>query len=382
MNRHLQGNRPLLCGLLLFCALLLSCGTPSARAADASVSAPLSASYTVRLAEVANGSLQTTARTAASGSVVGVTAIPNVGYTTASVTVRDINGNLIPLVDSGGSYAFTMPGETVIVSAVFTAPTYRISPLPLENGKLSVLPMIAAAGSTVTITALPDKGYAAHQFAAWDAAGNALTVTETGGGNAVFVMPSGDVQVSAVFEVERLAEYLDVDTTKWFYDENRIMMGIDARSWAPDEPVSTATAVVTLARLCRMDLTEFSDDTYYSFPWIPQDWYTAAARWAAASGFLNERLFTGREPLPRAGLAVMLRNFLTYRGVETALAEERVPFTDEAQVNALGREASDAFQVLYRLRIFGGYTDGSIRPYNTTTRAQMAALLHRLSLHV
>ena len=46
------------------------------------------------------------------------------------------------------------------------------------------------------------------------------------------------------------------------------------------------------------------------------DWYTAAARWAAASGFLTENIFTGTEPISRAGLAVMLEKYLVSQGVK------------------------------------------------------------------
>lgn len=385
--------------------LLLLCvaAVPAARAAalpPAEQTAAMSAStsdapapdpspHAVRIAAVANGTLQTDTRSAAAGTIVNLTAIPAAGYTLREVTVRDDAWNPYPVEEvsggGGAAYRFAMPPCPVFVSAVFSAPTYVISLAPVRHGKLSVLPMIAAKSSTVTISAYPERGYLAREIAAWDARGNRLSVTDNGDGTATFVMPGGAVEVSAEFYVERLQGFTDVWGTDWFFEdakwayEQKLILGVTETLWSPDEKISAATAVTTLARLANVNLEPYADD-YYDYPWIPREWYMAAARWAAYEGFLTESVFTGRDPISRAGLAVILRGFLACQGAEVQQTGARFHFTDDAEVSALGPQVSEAFQILRQTKIFGGYKDGTIRPYVYTTRAQMATLLHRLSI--
>ena len=390
--------------LLALCVLSVPAALASENAAAQSAAALDSAAavdsgpvdsgpYEIRIAAVANGTLRTSENSASSGATVTVTAVPAAGYTLQGVTVRDSEWNAFPVTalegGGGAAFTFTMPPCPVVVSAIFSAPTYVISVARTEHGKVSVLPMIAANGSTVTISAFAERGCRIAGFYAFDANGNRLSVTDRGDGTATFVMPAGRVEVGADFTVSGLQNFVDVRGTDWYFEEVKwaceegIMMGVSETNWSPNDEISTATAVTVLARMAGVNLEPYMND-YYDYPWIPadwsSDWYIAAARWAAYEGFLTENIFTGREPLSRAGLAVMLRGFLLCQGVNLETPQPRFQFTDAAEVSAMGPEVSEAFQILRQAKIFGGYTDGTIRPYIHTTRAQLATLLHRLSL--
>ena len=53
-----------------------------------------------------------------------------------------------------------------------------------------------------------------------------------------------------------------------------------------------------------------------------------------------------------------------------------------ADASLMTQEENDAFQVLYQFGIFKGVGNYYMDPQGSTTRAQLAVLLHRLSVFV
>ena len=67
-----------------------------------------------------SGTLTVTPSTATKDTTVTITTKPNEGYELGDLTVKDANGNALPLTDKGdGKYTFTMPGSKVVVEASF-----------------------------------------------------------------------------------------------------------------------------------------------------------------------------------------------------------------------------------------------------------------------
>lgn len=178
--------------------------------------------------------------------------------------------------------------------------------------------------------------------------------------------------------------YSDVKEQDWFYDDvkwakdNEIMTGVGNDMFAPDEPISQATIVTTLARLIKIDLSQFDGITYDDI--TPGQWYTNAAIWAKQSGILPDySTFAGTAELSRDGMAIMLVKFLRSMGVDINVDITGIDFADAGQMTDAGREA---FQVLYHYGIFRGVGGNRMDPLSSTTRAQFAALMHRVSVFV
>ena len=192
----------------------------------------------------------------------------------------------------------------------------------------------------------------------------------------------------------------DIKETDWFYQdvewalERGIMNGVTPTAWVPQDNISTSTTVRTLFRLSMSDrteeerntiLNEYASDIYaQNRPWLPDssEGYYREARWAAANNILTENLFTGNAPISRARLAVMLSNYLRFRGVQVEIPAP-YEFSDIALIDALGRELGEdvnaAFQILREADVFRGDRTNAMLPNNNSTRAHMAALLHRLT---
>ena len=178
--------------------------------------------------------------------------------------------------------------------------------------------------------------------------------------------------------------FTDVLPPHWFYDDvkwiytNGIMQGISATLFAPDEPISQATIVTVFARVLKIDLTQFDGVTDPDIE--PNQWYTNAAIWAKQSGLLPDySKFTGTDVLSRDGMAIMLVKYLRSTGVDTSVPASPVVFEDAEWMT---KDGDDAFQVLYHYGIFKGVGGLRMEPAASTSRAEFAALMHRMSVFI
>lgn len=175
--------------------------------------------------------------------------------------------------------------------------------------------------------------------------------------------------------------FTDVPANSWFLEdvkwisEQALMNGTSAASFSPGEPISQATIVTVLARLAKVDLKRF--EAFADAAIEPGKWYTTAAIWAKQSGLLPDHTdFTGEATISRDQMAIMLVKYLRSMGKDTTPPAQPVAFADAALMSADG---NDAFQILYQHNIFKGVGESRMDPEGFTTRAQFAALVHRIS---
>lgn len=178
--------------------------------------------------------------------------------------------------------------------------------------------------------------------------------------------------------------FIDVLSANWFYDDVKwaydagLVVGVTTTTFVPEEPISQATVVTLLARMAKVDLTQFDGITSQDIE--PGQWYTNAAIWAKQSGLLPDySTFMGTGPFSRSQMAVMLVKYLRSLGFDTGAPEDSFVFADADLMSA---DENNAFQVLYRYGIFKGVGNMYMDPAGVTTRAQFAALIHRISVFV
>ncbi len=163
-----------------------------------------------------------------------------------------------------------------------------------------------------------------------------------------------------------------LDDVKWAY-ENGYMTGTSATMFSPAMSITQPMIVTTLARLEAVDLDSIA---YVEYEGIPEGaWYTAAAIWAKEAGMLPGSVFSEYIPTSREDMAIMLVKYLNRVGIDCTVPDDIVVFKDADQMSEAGMAA---FQVLYKYGIFKGVGNGYMDPKGKTTRAQYAALLHRL----
>ena len=152
------------------------------------------------------------------------------------------------------------------------------------------------------------------------------------------------------------------------------MQGNGDGTFEPNNPTSPAALVTVLARLSGADLTIYANESYTDI--MENKWYSDYAKWAKGNGLLGEIAFEADSTISRSNIAQILLKYLQALGVELPQVEQPQQFADAEQMTA---EENANFQILYALGIFQGNGDNSMNSQGATTRAELAALLHRVS---
>jgi hypothetical protein len=108
--------------------------------------------------------------------------------------------------------------------------------------------------------------------------------------------------------------------------------------------------------------------------------YAAYVEWARAAGIVSgvgDNLFDPDAPVSRQDLAVILHNYISFADKELPAKREYAGFADDADIAAY---AGDAVRALYGAGVINGRPGNLFDPKGTATRAEVAAMLHRLVL--
>lgn len=263
-----------------------------------------------------------------------------------------------------------------------SAPRYDVAVSDGAHGSVTVSPKSASKGSTVTVTVTPDKGYALETLAVTDKNGNALDLTDKGGGQYTFTMPSGPVTVTATFMDDNtmLNFFVDVPAGAYYYDavlwaaEGGIVTGTDAVHFSPDASCTRAQLVTFLWRAAgspavnyAMNFTDVDSGAYY----------TEAVRWAASLGIAGgygDGRFGTNDFVTREQVAALLHRFAKAQGMDTTQGGMAIrEFDDFDAVPAYALEAMDR-------AVNAGVLKGDnnrLLPQDNCTRAQIVTMLYR-----
>ena len=170
--------------------------------------------------------------------------------------------------------------------------------------------------------------------------------------------------------------FLDVHISDWFYNDvmwasaQGLMVGYGNGYFGPNDPVTRAVLIQVLYNMSD-DVVEEITDKYTDVK--ATDWYAAAATWALQNGFggRSATVFGADDVLTREQTMVIL---YAYAKGTPATADLSV-FEDADSISA---GALEAVTWAVSKDIMRGMANGKLEPLATTTRAQLAALLHRI----
>ena len=234
--------------------------------------------------------------------------------------------------------------------------THAITVIDPANGSLKVNPSNGSAGTLITVTATPDKGY---ELAYITVDGERIT-------GSTFRMPDHDVTVSALF-VPVSFPFTDVKSGDWFYDAVAYVYALglmDGTSATTFEPNANMTRAMVWAILARIDGETVTG----------ADWASAARTWAMAGGVSDGTDPNG--PVTREQFATMLYRYAAAKGYDVSIGESTniLSYVDFASISEY---AIPAMQWACGSGIVTGVTDSTLAPQGTATRAQCAAMLMR-----
>ncbi len=170
-------------------------------AADVVVSATFKAiNYTVTTASAENGTLTADKQTAHYGDIVTLTITPATGYELDQLTVKDGETDIPVSTPAEGTYTFTMPANNVTVSATFYKKAeYSISITLAGNGSVIASKATTYEGDTVEMIVTPAVGYELEELRVLENGKTDVDVVHIAENDYTFIMPAGDVVISAKF---------------------------------------------------------------------------------------------------------------------------------------------------------------------------------------
>lgn len=186
-----------------------------------------------------------------------------------------------------------------------------------------------------------------------------------------------------------IESFSDVQSGDWFYQyvdfvtSNEYFVGTSDTTFEPNLTMTRAMFVVVMAR---MDGAEVNNDVS-SFSDVPVGtWYTGAVTWATENDLVlgvGNNQFDPNGAITREQMCVLMDRFVDYYGEKTGQTHETVEEPEEfPDADQISEYAVEAVNNCHQYGLITGFEDGTLRPKEHSTRAQVAAVIYRLSWFV
>lgn len=340
------------------------------------------------------------------GTTYTVTFNANGGSVSPASAITGTDGKLsdLPTPTRSGSYSFdgwytaVSGGKKVTTSTVFAenstiyahwtrtgggssggshsggSTSYAITVADAENGSATASRKSASKGTTITVTATPDKGYELDTLKVTDKNGDKVKLTEKNG-KYTFTMPASAVTVKATFTKTAENPFTDINDDAYYKDaviwavENGITKGTSGTMFSPDAACTRAQAVTFLWRAAgspapKATAMPFADVKAGSY-------YYDAVLWAVENGITkgtSDTTFSPDVKCTRAQIVTFL-----WRAQKSPAAASVNVFTDVAA----DAYYADAVNWAVAKGITSGTSAAAFSPNADCTRGQIVTFLYR-----
>ena len=185
---------------------------------------------------------------------------------------------------------------------------------------------------------------------------------------------------------EKADDFTDVSRSDWYYQfvdyvtSKGYFNGTSETTFAPAENMTRAMFVTVLFRFDGAK----GDRSQSAFTDVaPGEWYTDAINWAAANKIVDgvgNGKFAPNDPITRAQMCTMIERYLDlYRKAWKVTLPETGSVSVMVDESAIPAYALAAVKQCQRHGLVNGFEDGTFRPNDLSTRAQVAAVIYRMS---
>ena len=185
---------------------------------------------------------------------------------------------------------------------------------------------------------------------------------------------------------EKADDFTDVSRSDWYYQfvdyvtSKGYFNGVADKTFAPADNMTRAMFVTVLFRFHGAK----GDRSQSAFTDVaPGEWYTDAINWAAANKIVDgvgNGKFAPNDPITRAQMCAMIERYLDlYRKAWKVTLPETGSVSVMVDENAIPAYALAAVKQCQRHGLVNGFEDGTFRPNDLSTRAQVAAVIYRMS---
>ena len=185
---------------------------------------------------------------------------------------------------------------------------------------------------------------------------------------------------------EKADDFTDVSRSDWYYQfvdyvtSKGYFNGVADKTFAPADNMTRAMFVTVLFRFHGAK----GDRSQSAFTDVaPGEWYTDAINWAAANRIVDgvgNGKFAPNDPITRAQMCTMIERYLDlYRKAWKVTLPETGSVSVMVDESAIPAWALAAVKQCQRHGLVNGFEDGTFRPNELSTRAQVAAVIYRMS---
>ncbi len=255
---------------------------------------PSTSTYPTTITQPEHGTVEASLASAVTGAKVTLTVTPDDGYVLGSLTVTDINGNVMSVTDNGnGTHAFTMPQGGATVNATFK--------LKLCDGGVDC----------------PSHNFTDVDHTAWYHEGVDYAIANKlmfGKADGIFAPDGITTRAEMVTILYRLdgepaatkdVKFDDVPGGQWYSDAinwaaaNEIVGGYGNGKFGPSDTITReqmATILYRYASYKGYDMTKLDNLTDYTDADTVSDWADTAVKWAVAEDVINGTSTTTLSP--------------------------------------------------------------------------------------
>lgn len=271
---------------------------------------------------------------------------------------------------------FTLVGTALAA----TSDTITIKVESDGNGTLSMSPSNPKPGERVDITAKPSEGYELDAVVIQGKDDKDIKLSGDNKG-LYFEAPDSNVTITAKFrKVSVPQQFTDVLPSAWYYDDvqflytSGITNGTGNKTFTPDGIMTRAELVTMLWRMVGSPKAT-TEGSYNDV--VKSGYYATAVEWATKEGVVNgigNRQFGPYDPITREQIVTILYRYAKAKNYSMDIEANVLDgFTDARTISGY---AKDGMTWACSEKIIQG-NNGLLRPGGNTTRAEMAAVLHR-----
>lgn len=188
---------------------------------------------------------------------------------------------------------------------------------------------------------------------------------------------------------EKADDFTDVSRSDWYYQfvdyvtSKGYFNGVADKTFAPADNMTRAMFVTVLFRFDGAK----GDRSQSAFTDVaPGEWYTDAINWAAANRIVDgvgDGKFAPNDPITRAQMCTMIERYLAlYKKAWKVTLPETGSVSVMVDESAIPAYALAAVKQCQRHGLVNGFEDGTFCPNDLSTRAQVAAVIYRMSFLV
>lgn len=185
---------------------------------------------------------------------------------------------------------------------------------------------------------------------------------------------------------EKADDFTDVSRSDWYYQfvdyvtSKGYFNGVADKTFAPADNMTRAMFVTVLFRFDGAK----GDRSQSAFTDVaPGEWYTDAINWAAANRIVDgvgDGKFAPNDPITRAQMCTMIERYLAlYKKAWKVTLPETGSVSVMVDESAIPAYALAAVKQCQRHGLVNGFEDGTFCPNDLSTRAQVAAVIYRMS---